>query len=617
MSTLAISDAFAEAEPKIRQLPDEIINRIAAGEVIERPSSVIKELVENALDARATAVDVFIQAGGKASIIVNDDGLGMSRDALPQALMRHATSKLTDDALVEITTLGFRGEALPSIGAVSELSVSSKPKGLEHAHEIKVRNGQVSPVQPSVSLEGTSVKVTDLFFSVPARLKFLRSDQAETSAVSDILRRISMAVPRVAFRLVSENRTLFSLPSADRELPFVSALEARASQVLGKDAAKNLTALDVEREGLSLQGLVGLPTWHRATGRDVHIIVNNRPLRDKAMVGAVRAAYSDLLPSGRFPVAVLCLAIDPASVDVNVHPQKSEVRFQSPSKIRSLMISAIRSALTERHVSTSSSLSTRLLGRLSSRLDGQQASPAEAEMGPQISSGFSEPRAPYQGPASASRRLPIIGAPLREASYEGSYGEPEDLPLGTARAHLHDTYILAENAEGLILVDAHAAHERLVFEAFKKARSGSVQPSQLLLVPDVIDLPLGQAGPLLQIADDLHQCGLSIEGFGADAVLVRETPAILGNCNTQALVKDLAETAADIAAGSALQQAIDQVASTMACHGSVRAGRRLKVDEMNTLLRQMEAEPLSAQCNHGRPTFIKLEKSALDQLFGR
>jgi DNA mismatch repair protein MutL len=602
----------------IRQLPDGVINRIAAGEVVERPASVVKELVENALDAGATSIAITLQAGGKAAIRVTDDGHGMGPDDLKLAIARHATSKLSDDDLVDIRTLGFRGEALPSIGSVAKLTITSRARGTDDAYRIRVSGGENFGPAPAPLSGGTAIDVEDLFFAVPARLKFLKSDQAETTAVADTIRRLALAAPKVGFRLQSERRTILDLAPADASLAFTSALEHRAADLFGPDARTNMRPLHATREGLSLEGMVGLPTWHRATTRDIYLMVNDRPVRDRLLTGAIRAAYADLMPRDRFPTVVIAIAIDPARVDVNVHPQKSDVRFQNPGHMRGLIITAIRDALGDAGPEASTSLTDKAVDAFT---------PHTPYVAPQLSgvSGWEEAATYYDpGPKSDSfsgtAKLAGMDVPSGPAltQPDEAHGSLEpDHPLGTARAQLHETYILAESRDGIVLVDAHAAHERLVYERLKTGFERDGIATQPLLIPDVVELPAGNASAILAEAEQLTKLGLVIEPFGTNAVLVRETPAMLGVCNTSGLVTDLAEEFAEAGSSARLENRLHAVASTMACHGSVRAGRRLKIDEMNALLREMEQVPAAAQCNHGRPTFIRMDKARLDKLFDR
>jgi DNA mismatch repair protein MutL len=602
-----------EGHRSIRQLPDGVINRIAAGEVVERPASVVKELVENALDAGARHITITLQAGGKAAIRVTDDGHGMGPDDLNLAIARHATSKLSDDELVDIRTLGFRGEALPSIGAVAKLAITSRAHGSEDAYRISVLGGQTSGPTPAALSGGTAIDVEDLFFAVPARLKFLKSDQAETTAVADTIRRLALAAPKVGFRLQSERRTILDLTPADASLAFTSALEHRAADLFGPDARANMRPLHATREGLSLEGMVGLPTWHRATTRDIYLMVNDRPVRDRLLTGAIRAAYADLMPRDRFPAVVIAVAIDPARVDVNVHPQKSDVRFQNPGHMRGLIITAIRDALGEAGLAASTSLADQAAEAFTPQTS--YGAPAHAS-----ATGWAEAAAHYDpGPVRPATLagMDVPSSPMAASPQDRSETLEPDHPLGTARAQLHETYILAESREGIVLVDAHAAHERLVYEKLKAGLERDGIATQPLLIPDVVELPAGNASAILAHAEGLAKLGLVLEPFGTNAVLVRETPAMLGVCDAVGLVKDLAEEFAEAGASTRLENRLHAVASTMACHGSVRAGRRLKVDEMNALLREMEQVPAAAQCNHGRPTFIRMDKARLDKLFDR
>lgn len=606
----------------IRQLPDTVVNRIAAGEVVERPASVVKELVENSLDAGARHITISLSAGGKAAIRVSDDGGGMGPNDLKLAVQRHATSKLSDDDLVDIRTLGFRGEALPSIGSVAKLTITSKARGAADAHQIKVANSVVQGPVPAPLSGGTHIEVEELFFCVPARLKFLKSDQAETAAIADTVRRLALAAPKVGFRLQSERRTILDLTPADEQLGFTSALNHRIADLFGPDWHTNMLPLSAAREGLSLEGMVGLPTWHRATSRDIHLMVNDRPVRDKLLTGAVRAAYADLMPRDRFPALVVAIAIDPARVDVNVHPAKSDVRFSNPGHMRGLLITAIRTALGDAGLATSSTLADEALQAFNPQ-------PSFSYPAAGAPAGFSDgQRTPYDDGTSTlsqySAQPSIAGLDMpsgRAGDSNIAADQPvplePDYPLGTARAQLHETYILAESRAGIVLVDAHAAHERLVYEKLKAGLERDGIASQPLLIPDVVDLPAGNASAVLAHSQTLGQLGLLLEPFGDNAVLVRATPAMLGLCNAAGLVKDLAEDMAEWGASERLEKRLHAVASTMACHGSVRAGRRLKTDEMNALLRDMEATPAAAQCNHGRPTFVALDKGALDKLFDR
>jgi DNA mismatch repair protein MutL len=599
----------------IRPLPEHLINRIAAGEVVERPASVVKELVENALDAGAAAIEIVTAGGGKSLMRVSDDGSGMGRDDLVLAVERHCTSKLSDDSLDCIATLGFRGEALASIGAVAEVEIASRHGGEPHGWAIRVAGGRKSEPAPHAFPRGTRVEVRNLFFATPARLKFLRSDRAEAGAVSDVVKRLAIAHPGVRFALAGADRTPLNIA------PTGSILE-RLAQVLGRDFVDNAMAIEAEREGVRLAGHAGLPTFNRANGLQVFVFVNGRPLRDRQLAAAVRAAYADVLARDRHPVAALFIALDPAQVDVNVHPAKAEVRFRDPGLVRGLIVGAIREALAAHGQRAASTGGAAMLGRFArqpawrpgqgagGRSDGWRgwAGPAQAE--PEaVVAGFGEGgQEPFAGlPPQADVRPPPPESDMAAAAN----------PLGAARAQLHDNYIVAQTQEGLVIVDQHAAHERIVYERLKASLADGGVARQMLLVPEVVDLPADDVARLAARAGELAELGLVVEGFGPGAVAVSETPALLGDFDIAGLVRDLADDLAEAETSERLRRRLDRVASTMACHGSVRSGRRLKPDEMNALLREMETTPNSGQCNHGRPTFVELKLADIERLFGR
>lgn len=611
---------------RIHQLPETLINQIAAGEVIERPASVVKELVENAIDAGAQRIEIATAAGGKALIRVVDDGLGMDADDLALAVRRHCTSKI-DQRLDEISTLGFRGEALPSIGSVARLTLRSRPKHAPHAHEVTLAGGVPTPLKPAAANQGTTVEVRDLFFATPARLKFLKSDRAETAAITEVVRRIAIAFPSVRFTLSGPDRSTLDLPSTgDDRL-------ARIAQVLGDEFAANMIALDAMREEVGLSGHVGLPTWNKANSLSQFAFVNGRPVQDKQILSAIRAAYSDTVPRGRYPVAVLWITLDPALVDVNVHPAKADVRFRDPGLVRGLIIGAIRQTLTAEGARASPSAGANLAqafrsgesfadAAAGSRWDrsrfGGLARPS-ANPGWQMDQSPSRPFNPAGLGFGEQGQPDIAGAALPSARA----GDMEhDLaaiahPLGAARTQIHENYIVAQTRDGLVLVDQHAAHERLVFERLKTAlRAGNV-PSQILLLPEIIDLPEDDCDRLAERAADLAELGLVLERFGPGAIAVRETPSMLGEADVAGLVRDLADEIAEWDSADGLRDRLEAVASTMACHGSVRSGRRLMPEEMNALLREMERTPGSGQCNHGRPTYIELKLSDIEKLFSR
>lgn len=597
---------------RIRQLPDHLVNQIAAGEVIERPAAAVKELVENALDAQARAIEVDLRDGGKSLILVRDDGFGMNAEELAAALERHATSKLPDDDLVHIAHLGFRGEALPSIASVSRLSIKSRATGAAEAFEIRAEGGKKSPVQPAAHPQGTSIEVRDLFYATPARLKFLKTDRAEFGAVKDALVRIAMAFPHVAFKLIHNGDTALHLPPEQGDL--LDQRKGRLSALLGKEFGNNAVPVNAERDGTRVSGYAGLPTYDRGTANYLHLFVNGRPVKDRMMLGCVRAAYSDLLPRDRHPVVALFLDIPPADVDVNVHPAKAEVRFRDSAMIRGLIITALKHALLEGGQVTSSTISFAALGAMT---------PRPAANGPGL---------PYARPASFTGNYssnlaekvqqayaPMMDiAPSARAESMPAAEEMPSFPLGAARAQIHENYIIAQSEEGLVIVDQHAAHERLVYEKFKHQLADGGIEAQGLLVPEIVDMDDSAAGRLLDKAEMLANLGLEVEPFGAGSIAVRSVPALLGaKPNVRQLVQDLADELADQDNATLLEDRLNHVLSTMACHGSVRSGRRLNAEEMNALLRQMEATPHSGHCNHGRPTYIKLSLKDIEKLFGR
>lgn len=611
---------------RIHQLPETLINQIAAGEVIERPASVVKELVENAIDAGAHRIEIATAAGGKALVRVIDDGLGMDADDLALAVRRHCTSKI-DQRLDEIRTLGFRGEALPSIGSVARLTLRSRPKHAPHAHEVTLAGGVPTPLKPAAANQGTTVEVRDLFFATPARLKFLKSDRAETAAITEVVRRIAIAFPSVRFTLSGPDRSTLDLPSTgDDRL-------ARIAQVLGDEFAANMISVDAMREEVGLSGHVGLPTWNKANSLSQYAFVNGRPVQDKQILSAIRAAYSDTLPRGRYPVAVLWITLDPALVDVNVHPAKADVRFRDPGLVRGLIIGAIRQTLTAEGDRASPTAGVSLAQAFRS---GESVRDGATGSGWNRSGfgGLARPpaNAGWQMDQSPSRSLNAAGPGFGEQDQPGIAGaalpsaRAGDLendqaaiahPLGAARTQIHENYIIAQTRDGLVLVDQHAAHERLVFERLKTAlRAGNV-PSQILLLPEIIDLPEDDCDRLAERASDLAEFGLVLERFGPGAIAVRETPSMLGDTDVTGLIRDLADEIAEWDSAGGLRDRLEAVASTMACHGSVRSGRRLMPEEMNALLREMERTPGSGQCNHGRPTYIELKLTDIEKLFSR
>ncbi len=606
----------SHGRPVIRQLDEAAINRIAAGEVVERPASAVKELVENALDAGASRISVDIADGGKTLIRVTDDGCGMTAEDLPLALSRHATSKIDGSDLLNIRSFGFRGEALPSLGAVGRLTITSRVAG--EAAQITCEGSRMSPVKPAALTRGTVVELRDLFFATPARLKFLRSDRAEMQAVTEVIRRLAMAEPLVGFTLrdVSggEARVLFRADPASGDL--FDALGARLTSMLGRDFIDNALRIDAERDGLRLQGYAALPTYSRGSSAQQYLFVNGRPVLDRMLYGALRAAYFDVLSRDRHPAAVLNLIADPSRVDVNVHPAKAEVRFREPDAARSLIITALKSALAGAGHRASSTVGAATLGAFRPEPRVYQM---DRPSPPAIARAFAFQSPPsFSGFAEASQAPAFTpGTATSEEKAQPHDEHFREHPLGAARAQLHENYIVAQTATGIVIVDQHAAHERLVYERLKRQLAETGIRSQPLLIPEIVDLSPTEAARLLDAAPDLAQVGLVIESFGGSAVAIRETPAILGPVNGAALIRDILDELADQGDSTLVRAKIDAILSRMACHGSVRSGRQMRVEEMNALLREMEATPLSGQCNHGRPTYVELSLHDIERLFGR
>ncbi|MFA5580997.1 MAG: DNA mismatch repair endonuclease MutL [Paracoccaceae bacterium] len=603
---------IGDNRPVIRQLDEAAINRIAAGEVVERPASAIKELVENALDAGAGRIDLVIADGGKTLIRVADDGCGMRGADLPLALSRHATSKIDGSDLLNIHSFGFRGEALPSLGAVGRLAITSRADG-DEAATITVSGGQISPVRPAAHTRGTVVELRDLFHATPARLKFLRSDRAETQAISDVIKRLALAEPFVGFTLrdVSgggQGRLLFRADPETGDL--FDALHGRLAHVLGAEFATNALRIDAERDGVRLTGYAALPTYSRGAAVAQFIYVNGRPVRDKLLIGALRAAYADFLSRDRHPAACLFITLDPQRVDVNVHPAKAEVRFREPGVVRGLIVSGLRHALAEAGHRASTTVADAALGAFRPEPAAPRIYQMDRPSAPalQRAAQFQAPGFADMAQAYSARVEPDDPADITPA---------ETLPLGAARAQVHENYIIAQTARGMVIVDQHAAHERLVYERLKRQMAENGVAGQALLIPDIVDMRPDDAARLLAQADALAGLGLVIEPFGGSAIAVRETPAILGTVDARALLADILDELADQGESLNLQSRLDAVLSRIACHGSVRSGRRMRAEEMNALLREMEATPHSGQCNHGRPTYIELQLSDIERLFGR
>lgn len=602
----------------IKQLSETLINQIAAGEVIERPSSAAKELIENAIDAGATRIEIATAGGGKGLVRISDNGCGMSPADLELAVRRHCTSKIST-TLDDIRTLGFRGEALPSIGSVARLTITSRQQGAPEGAIISVAGGKLSPVRPAPSNTGTIVEVRDLFFATPARLKFLKTERAEAAAITEIVKRMAIAFPQIRFVLSGTDRsTLEFAATGDDHL-------ARMAQILGMDFKDNAIEIDAGREDVTLTGFAGVPTFNRGNSAHQYMFVNGRPVQDKLLLSAIRGAYAETMPHGRYPVAVLSLQLDPALVDVNVHPAKSDVRFRDPGLIRGLIVGAIRQALTREGDRASTTGAAQMMNAFRPGYSPSTMRPHPS----QAWSPANSPSRPLSVPGGLVLReaaqshftditMPTARADAAEQVNSMDAGtEPTRFPLGAARAQVHANYIVAQTQDGLVIVDQHAAHERLVFEEIRQALHSKRPPSQVLLIPEIIDLPEEDCDRLMDHASGFDSMGLALERFGPGAVAVRETPAMLGEVNVQGLIRQLADEIAEWHTATSLASKLEYVAATMACHGSVRSGRRMRPEEMNALLRQMENTPGSGQCNHGRPTYIELKLADIERLFGR
>lgn len=608
----------------IKQLPETLINQIAAGEVIERPASAAKELIENAIDSGASRIEIATAGGGKSLLRIIDNGCGMSASELELAVRRHCTSKI-DTGLDDIRTLGFRGEALPSIGSVARVQITSRLPGADAGAEIRITGGKVEPVRPAGANKGTVVEVRDLFFATPARLKFLKTEKAEAAAVTEVVKRMAIAFPGIRFTLSGQDRsTLEFAATGDDRL-------TRIAQVLGREFKENAIEIDAEREDVALSGFAGLPTFNRGNSAHQYLFVNGRPVQDRQLLSALRAAYAETIPSGRHPVAVLWLTLDPALVDVNVHPAKSDVRFRDPGLVRGLLIGAIREALQRdgsRAATTGAAAmmqSFRPGGNVYGQAPAYRPQPAAAwssqsspfrPLRDTPPPGFGEPmQGGFETFATPSARADIAQTATAVSATETPTAA--GFHLGAARAQLHENYIVAQTGDGLVIVDQHAAHERLVFEAMREAMRNRRIPSQALLIPEIVDLPEEDCDRLMEHAEALDRFGLAFERFGPGAIAVRETPSMLGEIDATALIRQLADEIAEWDTADGLASRLDHLAATLSCHGSVRSGRRLRAEEMNALLRQMEATPGSGQCNHGRPTYIELKLSDIERLFGR
>ena len=623
---------------KIRKLPEGTINRIAAGEVVERPFSVVKELVENAIDADATLIEITLGSGGKSLIIVNDNGHGMTPEDMSLAIERHATSKLPEgdggDRLFRVSSLGFRGEALPSIGAVSKMAITSRPvqnlvsieeNNTNSAMQLEIIAGKVGNLKPTSGAQGTRIEVRDLFFATPARLKFLKSDRAETTAVGDVLRRLAMAYPKVGFSLTSEGRRSFAVTAEPdgSDTSHLNRLAAVMGQEFGSNAVSVFAEREIEKKHMRLTGFAGLPTFNRATAQMQYLFVNGRSVKDRLLNGAVRGAYQDFLARNRHPAVALFIELDPSEVDVNVHPAKTEVRFRDPGLIRSMIVGALRAALAEAGHRASTTVADTALKSFSvpsyglgwgekpsapPLLDKSQLHAVERLQG-----GFTE-LSGYEAPPHANE---THTDETQTSDIKTPTENLDSYPLGLARAQLHETYVLAQTADGLVIVDQHAAHERLVYERMKEDMAVKGVERQILLLPEVVELDSAETDRLMARRAELAEIGFVLENFGDGAVLVREIPTLFRNADVKQLVQDLADEIAELGAALAIKEKLEEICSTLACHGSVRAGRRLNGEEMNALLREMEDTPHAGQCNHGRPTYVELKLADIEKLFGR
>ena len=610
----------------IRVLPANLVNQIAAGEVIERPASALKELVENALDAGAEKIEVAIDGGGKNYLSVSDDGKGISKEELPLALERHATSKLPDNDLFNINFLGFRGEALPSIGSIAKLSITSRTKNSDETWKISINDGEKGEVEPASGNKGTRVEVRDLFYTTPARLKFMKTDSSEAAQCADMLNRIALANPKVAFSFYNESKKKFAYSSYEGEL-FDSRLK-RITEVMGKDFAANSLAISAENDFCKISGYVSLPTYNKANSLSEFLFVNNRPVRDKLILGAIKGAYQDVMPAGRFPACVIFIEVEPMYVDVNVHPTKAEVRFYDNGIIRGLLVKAIRDALSlGAQKSIENGGLEHLLGDSLKSYEQQVTQPQTPQYsGFQVAEkqyAFREPRFSALKPAHSVPKTDFMQEFKHDYSVKVAEPPSEQTieqvgELGLAKAQFHNTYIISQTEDSIVIIDQHAAHERITMEKMKQnlAQHKKTQ-TQILLIPEVVDLSQTEKEAILAQSKNLADLGLVLEEFGTTAVLVRETPALLGEVDAKKLVKDLAEQMAEWGDGYALSDKIHHLCATIACHGSVRAGRALNIEEMNHLLREMEQTEHSGQCNHGRPTYVKIKLKDIEKLFER
>ncbi|MES2028459.1 MAG: DNA mismatch repair endonuclease MutL [Pseudomonadota bacterium] len=603
----------------VRQLPETIVNRIAAGEVVERPASVVKELVENAIDAGASRVEIFTDGGGRRKIAITDDGGGMTHADLMLAMDRHATSKLDDEDLLQIRTLGFRGEALPSIGSVARLSITTRHASEPHAWSRTVDGGEKSDIAPAALTQGTRVEVSDLFYATPARLKFLKTDRTEAEAIREVVRRLAMARPDIAFTMAGEERAPVTWAAA---LPGPAGQLTRLGDILGPEFRLSAIEVRSEHEGVVVEGFAAAPSLTRANALGQYLFVNGRPVRDKLIIGAVRAAYSDYLPRDRHPIVALFVTLDPQEVDANVHPAKTEVRFRNAGLVRGLIVHALKEGLAREGRRTAANSDGAVLDSFRPNFAPNFAPRTTANWDWKRSPAFPvSPMPGFDGSAAFAERSQAafdVGTPTADVRFEETpQTDLIDRPLGAARAQVHENYIIAQTRDGMIVVDQHAAHERIVYERLKASLAANGVQRQILLIPEIVEMDEAIVEKLFDRAEELASYGLAIDSFGPGAIAVRETPSLLGKTNAASLLRDLAEHMAEWDEALPLERRLLHVAATMACHGSVRSGRRLRPEEMNALLREMEDTPNSGQCNHGRPTYVELKLSDIEKLFGR
>lgn len=600
----------------IRVLPEHMINVIAAGEVIERPASVVKELLENAIDAGASQISIMLENAGKTKIVVNDNGCGISPQDLALAIERHATSKLPGDDLSDVATLGFRGEALPSIGAIAKLTIASRMAGAEAAWQIEVHGGKKSAVHPASLNPGTMVEVGDIFFATPARLKFLKSDATELAHIIDIVNRLALITPKIGFTVQHRERTLLRYAKIQDNLLGTDLYQPRVLQVIGQEFISNSLTVAAQREELKLWGFIGLPTYHRSNSQEQYFFVNNRPVRDRQLQAAIRVAYQDVLPHDRYPATILYLEMPSDQLDVNVHPAKTEVRFRQADRVRSLIISSLRSRLMQNDVKTANTIGQQAIDYFKPNAAMQNPGLAFAEKAPAQQFSWNASRASFSTQDNTFYPPQDNSPASAPGSSTLSPVEP-DYFLGRAVAQIHRTYIVAQTQEKVVIVDQHAAHERLIYEKMKNGLQAEGVKRQALLIPEVVNLPQGRAAIFIEKAEELSKLGLTIEPFGVDAVLVREIPALLGKEDITQTILDLAEQIFENGESWIIQNHLNEICGTLACHSSIRAGRTLSINEMDALLRQMEQTPNSSQCNHGRPTYIELKREDMEKLFGR